>query len=84
MTIVALAFVVMLTGILGAYWMFVVRPEEQTHQAFWRRLRATPATVRAQSNLLKQAQQLSAVSYFDTALRRSENRLRPRTLLREQ
>jgi tight adherence protein B len=84
MTIVALSFVVMMTGILGAYWAFVVRPEEQTQQAFWRRLRATPAVARARSNLLKQAQQLSAVSSFDAALRRSENLLRPVTLLLEQ
>jgi tight adherence protein B len=84
MTIVALSFVVMLTGILGAYWMFVVRAEAQTQQAFWRRLRAKPATTRAESRLLKQAQQLSALSSLDGALRRSENLLRPVTLLLEQ
>ena len=84
MTIVALSFVVMLTGILGAYWMFVVRPEAQTQEAFWRRLRAKPATTRAESKLLKQAQHLSALPSLDGALRRSENLLRPVTLLLEQ
>ena len=84
MGIVALSFVVMLSGILGAYWMFVVRPEMQTQQAFWRRLRAKSATTRAESRLLKQAQHLSALPSFDGALRRSENLLRPVTLLLEQ
>jgi len=84
MTIVALSFVVMLTGILGAYWMFIVRPEAQTQQAFWRRLRSRTSAAPVSSNLLKQAQQLSSLSSFDAALRRSESLLRPVTLLLEQ
>ena len=84
MTIVAISFVVMLTGILGAYWMFVVRPEEVTQQAFWRRLRAKPTGAKVRSQLLKQAQQLSAVPSFDAALRRSQDLLRPITLLIDQ
>jgi len=84
MAIVAIAFVVMLTGILGAYWMFVVRPEEATQQAFWRRLRTKAPSARVQSKLLKQAQQLSAVPSFDAALRRSQDLLRPITLLLDQ
>jgi len=84
MPIVALSFLVMLTGILGAYWMFVVRPEAHTQNAFWRRLRAKPATARSESRLLKEVQQLSVVPSFDGALRRSQNLLRPVTLLLEQ
>ena len=84
MTIVAVSFVVMLTGILCAYWMFVVRPEAATQQAFWRRLKAKPQTAKTHSNLLKEAQQLSALPSLDSALRRSESLLRPVTLLIEQ
>jgi tight adherence protein B len=84
MTIVAISFVVMLTGILGAYWMFVVRPEEVTQQAFWRRLRTKSGAAKVQSTLLKQAEQLSAVPSFDAALRRSQDLLRPITLLIDQ
>jgi tight adherence protein B len=84
MTIVAISFVVMLTGILGAYWTFVIRPEAATQQAFWRRLKSKSPTPRIQSALLKQAQDLSALPSFDSALRRSENLLRPLALLLEQ
>jgi tight adherence protein B len=84
MTIVALSFVVIMTGILGAYWMFVVRPETQTQQAFWRRLRVKPAAAKLRSTLLKDVQQLSAVPTFDAALQRSEKLLRPVTLLLDQ
>jgi tight adherence protein B len=84
MTMVAIAFVVMLTGILGAYWTFVVRPEVATQRAFWRRLKSTSLAARAPSALLKGAQELSALPSFDSVLRRSENLLRPVTLLIEQ
>jgi Flp pilus assembly protein TadB len=84
MAIVTISFVVMLTGILGAYWLFVVRPEEQVQQAFWRRLKARRDTARVASTLLRQAQQLSAVPSFDAALQRSRNIVRPLELLLEQ
>lgn len=84
MTIVAISFVVMLSGILGAYWMFVVRPEAATQQAFWRRLKTRSISVKMRSDLLKEVQQLSAVPSFDAALRRSGDLLRPVTLLLEQ
>jgi tight adherence protein B len=84
MPIVILSFVVMLTGILGAYWLFVVRPEQQVQHAFWRRLRLKPAERKLRSTLLKQAQQLSAVPSFDATLRRGQNLLRPLELLIEQ
>jgi tight adherence protein B len=84
MPIVILSFVVMLTGILGAYWLFVLRPEQQVQQAFWRRLRLKPAERKIRSTLLKQAQQLSAVPRLDAALRRGQDVLRPLELLIEQ
>ena len=84
MTVVAIAFVVMLTGILAVYWVFVVRPETQTQQAFWRRLKAQPATRHTGNMLIKQVQQLSAVPSFDSALRRGQEVLKPLQLLIEQ
>ena len=38
MAIVIVSFVVVLAGILGAYYAFVIRPEEHQQRAFWRRL----------------------------------------------
>src|SRR4051812_30049125 len=84
MAVAAGSFVVLLTGILATYWLFVVRPEKQTQQAFWRRLRARPGTAKPASKLLKQAQQLSAVPTLDAALRRGQDVLRPIELLIEQ
>jgi tight adherence protein B len=84
MAIVVISFVVMLTGILGVYWMFVVRPEQQTREAFWKRLKAKAPSQQVRSNLLKQAQQLSALPTLDSALRRGHNALRPLELFIEQ
>ena len=84
MGIVVASFVVLLTGILGVYWVFVVRPEAQVQQAFWRRLKVKAPSREMRSKLLKQAQQLSALPSLDAALRRSHNLLRPIELLIEQ
>ena len=84
MGIVVIAFVVLLTGILGAYWLFVVRPESHAQRAFWRRLKVKAPTQEMRSRLLKQAQQLSAVPSLDAALRRGHNALKPLELLIEQ
>jgi tight adherence protein B len=84
MAIVVISFVVLLTGILGAYWMFVVRPEEQVQQAFWRRLKVNRSARVVQSKLLKQAQQLSALPSLDATLRRGQSLLQPVELLIEQ
>jgi tight adherence protein B len=84
MGIVVIAFVVMLTGILGAYWVFVIRPEQQVQHAFWRRLKVKVPSREVRSNLLKQAQHLSALPSLDAALRRGHNAVRPLELLIEQ
>ena len=84
MAIVLVSFVVLLAGILGAYYGFVVRPEEQQQRAFWRRLKAKAPNREVRSNLLKQAQQLSSVPTLDAALRRGQHTLRPLELLIEQ
>jgi tight adherence protein B len=84
MAIVFVSFVALLTGVLGVYWLFVVRPEAHAQQAFWRRLRMKGPSREVRSKLLKQAQQLSALPSLDAALRRGENTLRPLELLIEQ
>jgi tight adherence protein B len=84
MAIVFVSFVVLLTGVLGAYWLLIVRPEAHAHQAFWRRLRVKAPSREVRSKLLKQAQQLSALPSLDAALRRGEHTLRPLELLIEQ
>lgn len=84
MAIVVISFVVMLGGILGAYWMFVIRPEDQSRDAFWRRLKAKPVSQQARSTLLKQAQQLSALPTLDAAMRRGHNLLQPLEMMIEQ
>ena len=84
MAIVLVSFVVLLTGILGVYWLFIVRPEAHAQQAFWRRLRLKTPSREVRSKLLKQAQQLSALPSLDATLRRGESILRPVELLIEQ
>jgi tight adherence protein B len=84
MAIVFVSFVILLSGILGVYWLFIVRPEEHAQQAFWRRLRVKGPSREVRSKLLKQAQQLSALPSLDATLRRGESLLRPVELLIEQ
>ena len=36
---VILTFVLTLTLVVGAYWLIVVRPEEQVQEVIWRRLK---------------------------------------------
>ena len=84
MTIAAASFVLTLSLILGSYWVFVVRPERQSHDAVWKRLKLSGSRNRVRAQLLKRAQQLSTVPAFDTFLNRSRVGLRPLELLIEQ
>jgi len=84
MIFVGASFVISLAFIVGAYWLFVVRPERQVHGEFWRRLKARPLPGKVRSTLLKRARQLSAVPSFDAALNRGRHGLRPIELLLEQ
>jgi tight adherence protein B len=84
MAFAAIAFIVLLAGILSIYWLFVVRPEAQVQQAFWQRLKGKATTAKARSALLKNAQQMSAVPSLDAALRRGQTALRPVETLIEQ
>jgi tight adherence protein B len=84
MIFVALAFVLALGLVLGIYWTFVVRPEQQVQDAFWKRLKSKAPTRAAASGLLLHVQQLSSVPAFDSMLRRGRAGLRPAELLIEQ
>ena len=84
MGIVIVSFVVLLTGMLGTYYVFIIRPEEQQQRAFWKRLKAKAPSREVRSKLLKQAKQLSALPSLDAALRRGESALQPLELMIEQ
>jgi tight adherence protein B len=68
-------FAACLAGILGAYWFFVIRPEEKELGVVRRRL-SPKQTVKASlhSELVKQQRALSSVGAFDKLLRKSETR----------
>jgi tight adherence protein B len=73
---VLLTFVLTLTLVVGAYWLVVLRPEEQAQEVIWRRLK-TKGPVQARVELLKRAKELSNVPAFNTLLNRSKGGLRP-------
>lgn len=82
--IAAGTFVFTLVLILGAYWVLVVRPEQQGREQVWRRLRAVPPRAAARSTLLKRGQHLSAVPSLNTLLTRGRSHLGPLERLIEQ
>lgn len=85
MIIPAITFVVFLTGILAAYWFFVIRPEQASLGIVRRRMTPTQAVKASlQRELVKQEQALSSVAAFDAVLRRSERHTRPLKTLIEQ
>jgi tight adherence protein B len=85
MSIAIATFVVFFLGILGAYWTFVVRPEQQSLGIVRRRLIPRPsAKASVQQDLLKREQVLSNIGAFDRVLRKSEQRTRGLKSLIEQ
>jgi tight adherence protein B len=81
----AITFVVFLTGILAAYWFFVVRPERQSLGIVRRRMTPTQAVKASlQGQLVKQEQAFSSIGAFDAVLRRSERHTRPLKALIQQ
>lgn len=84
MSIVVISFVLTFALVLGTYWIFVVLPERQAHQALWRRLKSQAPAARVRAELLKRAQQLSAVPTFNLLLSRGRTGVRPAELLIEQ
>jgi tight adherence protein B len=84
MALVFGAFIVTMSMVLGAYWAFVVRPEQEAHQTLWKRLKTTAPSSRVRSQLLKRARQLSSVPSFDAVLSRGRSGVQPIETLIEQ
>jgi tight adherence protein B len=85
MIAVAAIFVVALSTILGAYWIFVVRPEEQAAGVVRKRLKKSGVAARElTSQLLREEQNLSAVGPLDRILRRLTGVAGPLELMIEQ
>jgi len=84
MTFVVASFILTLSLILGSYWVFIVRPERQAHDAVFKRLKLPGSGNRVRAQLLKRAQQLSTVPAYDALLTRGRAGLRPLELLIEQ
>jgi tight adherence protein B len=83
--IVAATFVIFLSGILGAYWFFVVRAEQKSRGIVRKRMTPTQSVKASlQRELVKQEQALSSVRAFDAVLRRSERHTQPLTFLIQQ
>jgi tight adherence protein B len=79
MAFVLITFVVTLAVVIGAYWLFIVRPEEHVQDVIWRRLKSKGkgGSTQPTTALMKRAQQLSNVPAFDALLSRSRSGLRP-------
>src|SRR5689334_11320146 len=66
MIIVALAFVAVLGLMLGTYWIFIVKPEQQSAETLKRRLKGTPAaTTRSKSRILRQDANAASLGALD-------------------
>jgi len=78
MLIVAACFVAILTLVLGAYWVFILRPEGQADRELQRRLNPTGPKPRSQRlSLLKAVAPLSTVPALQRMLARSGSVRRP-------
>ena len=85
MILPVVTFIVFFLAILAAYWLFVVRLEQQSLGLLRRRMTPTQAVKASlQSELVKQDQALSSVGAFDKLLRRSEQRTRSLATLIQQ
>jgi len=71
MTLVLLAFIVVLAGVYGAYWLFVLKPEQQTADVLQRRLKGTADPVkRKTSKLLRNERESTTKDPVAAALER--------------
>lgn len=77
MIVPLVAFIVIAAVLLGPYWLFVVRPEQQSRSVMFRRLKIGQATPRMRASLIKTAERLSAIPAIDGALMRSRQTLGP-------
>jgi tight adherence protein B len=66
----AITFVLCLGIVIGAYWAFVVRPEERTFRRLNKRLKSEPIETPGRDGLTKRPPPLSAVKDLDVLLAR--------------
>jgi tight adherence protein B len=76
MLIPAVVFVVTLTAVYGAYWAFVLRPEEQEERALRRRLK-TRRPMGLATTVVKASESLSALGPLNAALSRWHDAIEP-------
>lgn len=69
--VVLVTFVAVLTVILGSYWVFVVRPEEQARATVKGRLNVAAKRRIIRTGLLKEVERLSEVRALELALARA-------------
>src|SRR5262249_14623834 len=77
MTLVAVVFVAVLAIVLGAYALFVVRPENAEQRQLRKRLRGEAARRRAGPAIVKDAERLSSVPVVDALLIRATGLVAP-------
>ncbi len=77
MLIVGLTFIVCAVIVLGAYWLFVIRPEDAATRALRRRLTPVKDERPVQADLTKKDAPMSAVKALDALLARSGHLLDP-------
>jgi tight adherence protein B len=73
----AITFVLCLGIVLGAYWAFVVRPEDQTFRRLRKRLRPETIEAPGREGLTKRPPPLSALRSLDAVLARSGRLMDP-------
>lgn len=77
MPAVIATFVLCFTIIIGAYWVFVARPEENTARALRKRLLPEPVNRPQRTALTRKRPPLSALKAFDSLLVRSGYLIQP-------
>ena len=73
MILPVLTFVVFFAAMYSAYWVFVLRPEEQAAGVVHRRLKKTARKAALQTHLLRQARAMSAIGPIDKVLKRGQS-----------
>ena len=76
MAAAAIIFTLVLAIVVGAYWMFIVWPEQVAEQKVRARLKGQPSTA-IRTSLLKARERLSSIGSLDTTLSKSGDALAP-------
>ena len=72
MIAVVSTFALVLVVVLGAYWFFIVREEDQTQSSMRRRLKGNDVRAKARSAILKEARRVSHVAFIERILSKNE------------